>query len=535
MSASISLHDLSYTTPDGHVLFDGLNLDFGDERTGLVGRNGIGKSTLLRLLAGELSPTRGRLQRHGTLRMLTQTQLQSHSGDGQRLADVFRVRDALLRLQRIERGHAQSDDLAEADWTLPIRLHKALADFGLPALSPEHPLDELSGGERTRLALAALVFDVPDFLILDEPTNHMDRDGRRLVAELLQRWRGGAVVVSHDRELLEGVDRIVELSSLGARTYGGNWSLYLEQRRLEREAAEHDFAHAERRLREVERSTQLAQERKARKDSAGRRDRARGGQAKILLDRQAERAEQSGGSGKRLATRMVEDSQRELQAARTQLETLKPLSVALRSSNLPSGRSVLLFEQVSAGAADSPVLRDVSFEVIGPQRIAIAGGNGSGKSTLLRLAAGELAPSSGRIQRPVPSALLDQHVGLLRPQDTLLHNFQRMHPGADEHACRSALARFAFRADAALKPVAALSGGERLRAGLACVLGAGTPPPLLLLDEPTNHLDLDAVAAVEAGLNAYDGALLVVSHDPVFLDAIGIQRTLRLHAGSLHD
>jgi ATPase subunit of ABC transporter with duplicated ATPase domains len=175
-----------------------------------------------------------------------------------------------------------------------------------------------------------------------------------------------------------------------------------------------------------------------------------------------------------------------------------------------------------------PVIEGLTFEIVGPERVAITGPNGSGKTTLLSMIAGRLAPSDGTVSVAVPFALLDQTVSLLDPGLSIRDNFRRLNPHSDENACRAALARFMFRADAALQGTSTLSGGQMLRAGLACALGGPMPPQLLILDEPTNHLDLDSIAAIESGLRAYDGALLVVSHDVVFLDEIGISRRLEL-------
>jgi ATPase subunit of ABC transporter with duplicated ATPase domains len=179
------------------------------------------------------------------------------------------------------------------------------------------------------------------------------------------------------------------------------------------------------------------------------------------------------------------------------------------------------------------IVQGLSFEVRGAERIALAGANGSGKSTLLHVITGALAPFEGEARVHVPFVMLDQQVGLLDPAGTIRDNFRRLNPQADENACRAALARLRFRADAALQPVGTLSGGERLRAALACVLGGAIPPQLLILDEPTNHLDIASLEAVEAGLLAYDGAILVVSHDEAFLARIGITRRLELRSGRL--
>ena len=164
----------------------------------------------------------------------------------------------------------------------------------------------------------------------------------------------------------------------------------------------------------------------------------------------------------------------------------------------------------------------------GPERVAVTGPNGAGKTTLIRLAVGELAPASGRVSLGVRAAVLDQKTAMLRDDETLVAAFRRLNPTAGDNAARAALARFLFRNVAGDKPVGSLSGGERLRAALACVLCADAPPQLLILDEPSNHLDLDSLAAIEAALRGYDGAILVVSHDRDFLEAIGVVREILL-------
>lgn len=525
MPVSISLSHLTWSTPDGRSLFSDLNLTFGRGRSGLVGRNGVGKSTLLKLIAGTLQPQAGAVSIDGSLGVLRQT---VQVGEHETVADLFGIADALALLNRAEAGMAGIDELSVADWTLEARLEAALARLGLEA-KPQTALSSLSGGQLTRAKLAALVFADPDFILLDEPTNNLDRAGRAAVIELMANWRGGAIVVSHDRELLERMETIVELTSLGATSYGGNWSLYRERKAIELASARHDLADAERRLVEVDRKTQEIAERKARKDSAGRRKRARGDEPLLLLDARKERSEKTGGDNARLAERRRDQALGDLATARERIEILQPFTVQLPSTGLPPGRVVLQVADVSAGyVADRPVFADLSLTISGPERVAITGRNGSGKTTFLSLITGKLAPLSGDVRVLADFAMLDQQVSLLEPEMSIRDNFRRINPAAGENACRAALARFMFRADAALQRVASLSGGQMLRAGLACVLGGKAPPPLLILDEPTNHLDIESIETVEAGLRAYDGALLVVSHDEAFLEAIGITRRIDL-------
>ncbi len=293
MSASIALSDVSLSTPDGRVLCSGINLSFRVERAGLVGRNGIGKTTLLSLIAGRHLPQVGTLSVNGTVAMLRQSVL---TKTGETIADLFGAKQKLAVLRRAETGSATAEEVASADWTLEERVAAALARLGLD-VAIETELVRLSGGQITRARLAALIFARPDFLLLDEPTNNLDRDGRMAVIDLLSGWRSGAIVVSHDRGLLETMDAIIELTSLGAARYGGNWSQYRERKSIELAAAQHDLAYAMKHLTEIEKKAQDAAESKARKDAGGRRKQAKAafrgslpGAARIVAKIQAERA-----------------------------------------------------------------------------------------------------------------------------------------------------------------------------------------------------------------------------------------------------
>ena len=526
MPAHITLDGLSYATPDGRVLLDNLTLAFGAERTGLVGRNGVGKSTLVRLILGELAPTGGAVSLRGRPAVLRQA---LSPPPGASVADLLGVAGPLARLRRIEAGEGSGDDLAEADWTLEARLDAALAEVGLAGLDLARPAGSLSGGQATRASLAGLLAVEPDLLILDEPTNNLDAEARELVAEVLGRWKGGAIVVSHDRGLLRRMDRIVELSSLGAQVYGGDYDLYVQRKAEAEAAAARDLAEAQRGAQRAAREGQAALERQARRDAAGKRSRARNDAPKILLDAREDRAEATGGRVRRLADRKASDAAEAVGAAEARVERVRRLGFDLPPSGLPAGKMVLTLEAAGFAWPDGrAVLSGVDLRIAGPERVAVAGPNGAGKTTLLRLAAGELQPTAGVVARGVRAAFLDQRTALLGDEPSLVAAFRRLNPAASENAARAALARFLFRNTAADKPVASLSGGERLRAALACVLAGDAPPQLLILDEPTNHLDLDSIGAVEAALRGYDGALLVVSHDTEFLDAVGVERVLRL-------
>jgi len=524
VSASIVLKDLSWSTPQGRSLFSSLNLSFEPCRTGLIGRNGIGKSTLLKIIAAELLPASGSVS--APLRVAFLRQLAQISEDW-RLADLFGIADGLVLLDRIGAGDADLHAMTDADWTLEVRFEAALARAGLAGLSAQLPLSRLSGGQRTRAAIAAVLFQEPEVILLDEPTNNLDQEGRSAVIQLLRDWQGGAIVVSHDRELLQHVDCIVELTSLGDKLYGGNWDHYLEQKSQETSAAAHRLRSTERRVDELERQAQQARERKARRDGVAKRDRAKGGIPKIVANQVRSWSESANAGSLRQRERSLHLATEDARLARERVEVLQQISVPIRSTGLPNGKIVLDAQMLTGGyIADSPLIENFDLQIVGAQRVAITGANGSGKSTLFRLLTGDLRPFAGTVHIGGTYAVLDQTMSLLDAPLSIRENFLRHNPDCDENACRAMLARFLFRADAALQRVDSLSGGELLRAALATVLGGVRPPQLLLLDEPTNHLDIASLDAMETGLKEYDGAMLVISHDSVFLEAIGIERWL---------
>jgi len=526
MTSFLTLDSLSLSTPDGTPLFRDLTLSLGRERVGLVGRNGSGKSTLLDAIIGKVPPASGSIHLNGTVGMLQQSLDETFD-----LAGALAVTDSLACLARLEAGEGSVEDATEADWTLPSRVEQALADTGLRDIPLGTPVATLSGGERMRVTLARQILEAPDLLLLDEPTNNLDTEGRQAISNLLRTWPGGMLIASHDRDLLEQVDRIVDLSPVGITIFSGGWSEYAEARNAAREAAETDLARASDALKRTRKSAQQAKERQDRRDKAGRAARAKGDAPKMLLDKRQERAEATRGKGSTLAARQMAESEEDLAAARARIEILAPITMDLPPCGLPSGRRLIDFRDVEMAFGNRHLFGPLDFQLTGPERVAIAGPNGSGKSTLLRLVTGDLQPTTGKASRLTENvALLDQHVSLLAPGETIVDNMHRLNPGLSANAAHAALARFGFRNDDALQVAGTLSGGEKLRAGLACVFARETPPDLLILDEPTNHLDLRAIEALETGLNAWDGAILLVSHDHTFLSAIGATRFLELRA-----
>ncbi|MCD7098925.1 ABC-F family ATP-binding cassette domain-containing protein [Stenotrophomonas sp. MMGLT7] len=522
---SLSLEGVSHVLPDGRRLFPALDAQFDSTPTGLVGRNGVGKSVLARILAGELEPSCGRCRRPGRVHYLPQ---QVACAPGDSVATLAGVAGTLAALERIEAGSCDVADFERVgeDWDLAARLAAELQRQGLGGLDASTPAARLSGGEAMRVALAGAWLAQADFLILDEPSNHLDRAHRLRLIEQLGQWPRGLLVVSHDRELLQTMGRIVELSPAGLRDYGGGYAFYAQCRAQERQAAQQRLQQRRLERQRGERALQEQHERMQRRSARGNREARDANQAKILLDRQKDRSQASAGRLRQLQAAECEQLDANVREAvreagqEQDIAVLAPLPADLHRRTAATLEGMRLpFGPAHAHALDLVVTTG--------QRVALTGGNGAGKSSLLRVLSGQLAPAAGICRTHVATACLDQRLDLLDPDRSVLEQMQAANPAAAQSLLRTRLALLGL--DAARIGVASglLSGGERLKAALACVLHARHPPELLLLDEPGNHLDLPSLQALEQMLAAYPGALLVASHDEVFLDRLGLQ--LRLH------
>lgn len=523
---SLTLQGVCFQLPDGRALFSDLDERFDSRRTGLVGRNGVGKSVLARILAGELSPTAGRCLRSGPVHYLAQ---QTTPQPGQTAAGLAGMQPEIEALLRIEGGSTRQEDFDTVGerWDLRERLQEELAASGLPRLRHDTPAAHLSGGEAMRVALAGAFLSGADLLILDEPSNHLDREHRLALREQLQRWGGGLIVVSHDRELLETMERIVELSALGLRSYGGGYRFYAHARTQEREQAQALLDQRKAERRREERALVEQRERLEHRLSRGARQAAEANQAPILIGRQKERSEASSG---RLHAQQKQArealSQRVCEAA-AQVEQDAPV-VLFPPGVFTAPACIAALEDVCLPHVRGPT-RKLSLRLLRGQRLALTGPNGCGKSTLLKVMAGLLPPLSGRCERQVEAAYLDQHFSVLDLAASLLTQMLADQPKQAEGELRSRLALLGLDADRVQRPSGLLSGGERMKAALARVLYAERPVRLLLLDEPGNHLDLASLQGLEAMLRQYPGTLVVVSHDEALLGNLGL--THRLEAG----
>jgi ATPase subunit of ABC transporter with duplicated ATPase domains len=526
-SPLVSLQQVSFHFDDGATLFDSLSLTFDHTRTAIVGRNGMGKSVLARLIAGELAPSAGTIERYGSVAFVAQNALVKAE---ETVAEATGLAGTLDALARLANGTAHADDIDRVgdQWDLATRLNAALKEAGLAELDAAHPADELSGGQRTRIALVGALLSSADLLVLDEPTNHLDQAGRVWLHRMLDAWRGGLIVVSHDRQMLGSVERIVELTPHGPRLYGGNYDIFCAQRKAEQQAAQAALDHAR---------TERTRERQRLQREHDTIQRRAAGARRHAETANVSSAERFTLKGK--ATEIMGHVRRAQQNFKADLDTrvrdaaarVLPESAVLLSmpgAAVPVRRQVFTLDDARLPwlDAENPAAR-LTWAVEGPMRIALTGPNGCGKSTLLRVLAGNLTPVGGTCATHVPSAYLDQKLDLLDPECSLVEQLGLLDTPLAEGELRSRLALLQLDAQRVTQPSRQLSGGERLKAALACALWRGTPAQLLLLDEPTNHLDLESVLAFEEALVDFPGAIVAVSHDSDFLAALQPTHAMR--------
>ena len=576
----VSITHLRYAHPSEPALFIDLSAVFSTPLTGLIGDNGCGKTTLMRLILGDLTPDSGSVVAPERMAHLPQDLGLDRE---QTLAELCGISEILRALQAVESGE-YSPELYEVigdNWDVEERTLATLTTYGFtPAAlvdrdNPEairalftRDMRSFSGGEAVIAALASLMVSDPEFILLDEPTNNLDSVAKAQLFETLEALPCPALIISHDRDLLERVNVIAELHAdrqglAHLRIFEGNYSTYRQALDTEQQAAQRRVTEAKNRVRSAHREWVQAQEIISRNMSRVWKD----DQPDTILDLAKDASRQAAAKLRGLRVGKQEQAQEAYQNAQDQVRIQEKIYAELSQQPLPAGRKVLELSRVDSHRVDSRVSRETfvvqqpvkvdslyflpaetdsesqqgtpaerpeHLILSGPEHLRITGANGSGKTTLLEAIAhaGEadyLSPvqPAYRVDYCIEGAYIPQRIAL-DPELTLLQSVQRANPGVSEQHLRDQLARLLFRRESVHHKTGELSGGERFRAAVAQVLLADPVPQLLMLDEPTNNLDISSVDWLVQVLNLYTGAIILVSHDEDFCRRIRIDRTLAL-------
>ncbi|EOR07776.1 ATP-binding cassette domain-containing protein [Acinetobacter sp. ANC 3926] len=501
-------------------LFDHLNFQLPlHQFTGLIGRNGQGKSLLMSILQAQTIaelPYSGQISWQRSHQYLAQ--LQRVQADT--IAQALHIEDLHQCFERIQHGTASFADYDQVEhlWHLPTEWQQLLQGADLP-IDLDTPIQHLSEGQKTKLALCRLFLLKDHYLLLDEPSNHLDTRGREwLIQQMFQHPTGG-LIISHDRQLLDHVQGIFMLNQFGIHYYGGNYALYQQQHQLQVEALSNAVQQEKRELKQLKEQQHQSQMKAQKRQKTGEKLRASGSQAPILLDAKKEQSEQSLAHLRKQQIKQLADAKDELQQKKIQLEHLKSQSFEFVHTARKSGE-ILRCHQLQLTYAKTKL---IDLAITAGEKLHLRGANGTGKSTLLKTLQGLISPITGEIYCKVNSVYLDQTLSLVDDNISALEYLQHIDTELTEQHGRTLLGNLQIRRDKALMPISSLSGGERLKVALLALKQQAVE--LLLLDEPENHLDIESRELLAQAIRSFNGAVILVSHDEIFVEACGMTAT----------
>lgn len=532
---SLIIRSLTYIHPDKETLFEQLNLIVAKgDKAALVGNNGAGKSTLLQIIGGQLKASSGEVIRPERLWYVPQ-----HLGQYNELsvAAVWGIDKKLKAIEAITNGDGAQQyftDL-EDDWEIEEKLARALAKWDIAYLSANQKMEALSGGEKTKVFLAGIDIHDPEVILLDEPSNHLDTSAREKLYDFITMSKTTILVVSHDRTLLNLLNKTFELSSNGIEVYGGNFDFYREQKDGKVNALQAQLDEQSKTLKQSQQKAREMAEQRQKQEVRGRANGLTQSLPRIVAGGLKSKAEQS--------TAKMMDAHQEKTAGiaenirniRSQIQQYQVLSIDIGSSGLHRGKMLIDAEKINFSYDGQPLWHQpLSFQIHSGDRVRISGDNGSGKTTLVKIITGALAVTGVTIARADFAYLyLDQDYTLIDRSLSVYEQVQRYNSrNLQEHELKSLLIYSHFQRDMWDRKCAALSGGEKMKLSLCCLAVSNHTPDMLILDEPTNNLDVQSLEVLTATVKEFNGTLLIISHDQYFIDDVGIDHTISIQNNS---
>ncbi|HJD93076.1 MULTISPECIES: ABC-F family ATP-binding cassette domain-containing protein [Bacteroides] len=528
---SIILQNISFQHPDGDILFTDLSFSIEEgDKVALIGDNGTGKSTLLKLISGEIPIQSGSVYREVDAYVVPQNIDEFSSLT---VAEALKVDAKIIALHQILAGNVEPAymELLGDDWDIEERVIKALHQWGLDSIRLEQTLSTLSGGERVKVFLSGLTLHQPQLVLMDEPTNHLDYVSKDLLYSWIEKTSAIVLIVSHDRELLDLLSGIYELSSLGIKYYSGNYTEYKEQKEIELNAIENALKGKEVERKVALKKQQKVAERRQKLDNRGKDLSIKKGIGKMGLDTRQDRAEKTSARYKSTQGDRVNALSGDIQSIKDKIAQHSVLKLHIESSDLHDNKILveakgLNFEYVK----EKPLWKEtLNFLIRSGERVLLRGINGSGKTTLLNLITGSVKPTIGKLDvAPLNWMYLDQDYLLLNPSWTVYEQAQNFNSKMPEHEVKCMLHRSQLSESFWDKPCSSLSGGEKMKLSLCSLLISSVAPDLLILDEPTNNIDIHSIEILTETVRNYAGSILLVSHDDVFIQEVGIDYELEL-------
>ncbi|MDR2036544.1 MAG: ATP-binding cassette domain-containing protein [Bacteroidales bacterium] len=529
---SIIVQNITYLHPDRENLFHNISFTVQErDKIALIGNNGSGKSTLLKIIAGILTPAQGTVKVSSEPYYIPQ-----HFGqfDEMTVAEALRVDKKLEAFYHILDGNVSDESLSvlNDDWSIEERCYAALSEWGLKDISFTQKMKDLSGGEKTKVFLSGTNIHQPEIILLDEPTNHLDTSSR----DSLYRWMESTpctmMVVSHDRTLLNLLHPIYELEKEEIVIYGGNYEFYKARKEEQLNALLNQVNEKEKQLRLAKKTAREALERKEKQNVRGQKRKEKENALPALMDKLKGKAEKSTAKLKGIHTHKIEGIGDELKQVQQKLPSNRIMKMDFEDASLHSGKILVTAQDINFAYGPHPLWHEaLNFQIKSGERIHIEGKNGSGKTTLIKIILGELQPTSGTLKRSKFNAVyIDQDYSLVQNHLTVYEQGQLYNRDAlPEHEVKTRLNRYLFNKDFWNKPCNVLSGGEKMRLVLCCLMISNHAPDLFILDEPTNNLDIQNIEILRSAINEYSGTVLVVSHDKYFLEEIGVDRNIQLN------